>query len=84
METAGEGGAWGMAVLALYLMKTGGSVSKSAVTLSDFLDNVIFANEEGITITATDNEIKGFDDYMKVFLDSRSLEKSAIDVLKER
>ena len=84
METAGEGGAWGMAVLALYLMKTGGSVSKSAVTLSDFLDNVIFANEEGITITATDNEIKGFDDYMKVFLDSRSLEKSAIDVLRER
>ena len=84
METAGEGGAWGMAVLALYLMKTGGSVSKSAVTLSDFLDNVIFANEEGITITATDNEIKGFNDYMKVFLDSKSLEKSAIDVLKER
>ena len=41
METAGEGGAWGIAVLALFLMK------KEGRSLSEFLNEVIFKGQEG-------------------------------------
>ena len=81
METAGEGGAWGMAVLALYLLKTLGDAKGADMSLSDYLNNEIFAGEEGTTVTATDDEIKGFDDYMKVFNGAKELEQAAINVL---
>ena len=80
METAGEGGAWGMAVLALYLMKTGGDVLGSE-SLADFLNGTIFGGEEGTTITASTEEIKGFDDFMKTFTSAYSLETAAINTL---
>jgi len=80
METAGEGGAWGMAVLALYLMKTGGDVLGTE-SLSDFLNGTIFGDEEGITITASDEEIKGFDEFMKTFTSAYGLETAAINSL---
>jgi len=80
METAGEGGAWGMAVLALYLVKTGGDVLGSE-SLADFLNGTIFGGEEGTTITASEEEIKGFDEFMKSFTSAYSLEKAAIDTL---
>lgn len=80
METAGEGGAWGMAVLALYLMKTGGDVLGSE-SLADFLNGTIFGGEEGTTITASPEEIKGFDDFMKTFTSAYSLETVAINTL---
>ena len=75
METAGEGGAWGMAVLALYL------VSPENVTLSEFLNDKIFAGEEGTTITASEEEIKGFDEFMKTFKDVIPVERCAVEVL---
>ena len=63
METAGEGGAWGMAVLALYLMKR----AEENISLPDYLTTEIFAGENGTTVTADDEEIKGFDSFMKSF-----------------
>ena len=72
METAGEGGAWGMAVLALYLRYAGER------SLSEFLNEKIFAGEEGMTITATEEEIKGFDEFMKTFKATIAVEKAAV------
>ncbi|MBR1773431.1 MAG: FGGY-family carbohydrate kinase [Eubacterium sp.] len=80
METAGEGGAWGMAVLALYLMKTGGNAS-DGVSLSDFLKGEIFAGEEGTTVAADAEEVNGFNDYMKVFTSALELERAAIEAV---
>ena len=80
METAGEGGAWGMAVLALYLMKTGGNAS-NGVSLSDFLKGEIFAGEEGTTVTANAEEVNGFNDYMKAFTSALELERAAIEAV---
>ena len=70
-----------MAVLALYLLKTLGDAKGADMSLSDYLNNEIFAGEEGTTVTATDDEIKGFDDYMKVFNGAKELEQAAINVL---
>ncbi len=76
MKTAGEGGAWGMAILALYLEKS------SDMSLSDFLNKEIFAGQEGTTVTATAEEIGGFNDFMKVFKNTLPIEKAATQSLK--
>ena len=44
METAGEGGAWGIAVLASYLVN-----KEENETLEDFLDTKVFAGNQGST-----------------------------------
>ena len=75
METAGEGGAWGIAVLALYLLK------KEGRSLSEYLNDVIFAGEEGIEVTASAEEIEGFDNFMKTFNATLPIEKAAVETL---
>ena len=75
METAGEGGAWGIAVLALFLMKGEGR------SLSDYLNEVIFAGEEGVSVTASAEEIEGFDNFMKLFNATLPIEKAAVETL---
>ena len=75
METAGEGGAWGMAVLALYM------AAAKEKTLSEFLNQTIFAGEEGTTITATAEEIEGFNKFMETFKKALPIEKAAIEAL---
>ena len=86
METAGEGGAWGMAILALYLTKViGGAddniVKEGSLTLPDFLNNSIFAGESGSTVTATSEEIQGFDSFMESFKAALPIEKAAVETL---
>ena len=77
METAGEGGAWGIAVLALF------SSLEEKTSLSDYLNNVIFAGQAGETITAADEEIEGFNKFMTTFKAILPVEKAAIEGLKE-
>ena len=76
METAGEGGAWGMAILALFL-----NAAKDS-TLSDYLNNKIFAGEEGTTVTASEEEVKGFDEFIKSFKACMAVERAAVDSFK--
>ncbi len=86
METAGEGGAWGMAILALYLTKVIGgaddnTVKEGSLTLPDFLNNSIFAGESGSTVTATSEEIQSFDSFMESFKAALPIEKAAVETL---
>ena len=86
MDTAGEGGAWGMAILALYLTKVIGgaddnTVKEGSLTLPDFLNNLIFAGESGSTVTATSEEIQGFDSFMESFKAALPIEKAAVETL---
>ena len=76
METAGEGGAWGMAILALYLLNSADG------SLSDFLNNKIFAGQEGTTVTATAEEVQGFESFMETFKATLPIEQAAVDSLK--
>ena len=75
METAGEGGAWGIAVLALYLAQ---AKDKS---LADYLSGTIFAGEEGETVNASEEEVKGFDSFMESFKGAYGIEKAAVEAL---
>jgi sugar (pentulose or hexulose) kinase len=54
METAGEGGAWGMAILAAYMMK------KNGKSLPDFLDENVFGGMEVKTLAPTESGKAGF------------------------
>lgn len=77
METAGEGGAWGIALLASYLVnKEGGE------TLADFLDNKVFAGNEGSEIAPPQEDVDGFNAYIKEYQACLPIEETAVKVKK--
>lgn len=59
MKTAGEGGAWGMALLAAY------SVCGNGRTLPDFLDSEVFGGMECSTVQPEENGAAGFRKFME-------------------
>ena len=59
MPTAAEGGAWGIAVLALYMAD-----KKDGETLGDFLNTRIFASNEKTVIAPDKEDAAGFDKYL--------------------
>ena len=75
METAGEGGAWGIALLAAYLVN-----NKDNENLADFLDNKVFAGNTGTEIAPTKEEVEGFNKYIKEYQACLPIEKEATKV----
>ncbi len=73
METAGEGGAWGMALLAGYMCWR-----DEGQTLEDYLNNRVFAHMTGSTIAPTAAEVAGFEAYYKRFLGGLPVEQAAV------
>lgn len=71
-ESAGEGGAWGIALLAAYQAR----VDKGE-SLVDFLNNRVFAGLGGITIDPVQEDIDGFNKFMIKYKKGLSIEKSA-------
>ncbi len=59
METAGEGGPYGMALLAAYMLWR-----EDGETLADYLDHKVFAEAKSSTIMAEESEVKGFDAFL--------------------
>lgn len=76
METAGEGGAWGIAILASYLI-----YRKENETLDAYLTDRIFAGESGSTIEPDPEDVKGFDEFAKRYVNGLAIEKAAVDNL---
>ncbi len=73
METAGEGGPWGMALLASYLVN-----SDKHQSLADFLEGKVFAGNKGSEIVPTQEEVEGFDTYIKSYKQGLEIEKAAV------
>lgn len=73
METAGEGGAWGMALLASYLVN-----NAAERPLDRWLDIEIFAGNTGIEIVPTPDEVAGFDKYLENYTKALGVEKAAV------
>ncbi|MGN0608733.1 MAG: xylulokinase [Oscillospiraceae bacterium] len=69
MDTAGEGGAWGMALLAAYMIKGSGK------TLSDWLDSEVFSGMEKLTVAPEEKGRSGFNEYMKRYKSALGAEK---------
>ncbi|NRT73892.1 xylulokinase [Clostridium beijerinckii] len=77
METAAEGGAWGIAVLASYM------INKDAnETLDDYLTNKVFAGQIGTKIDPDSKDVEGFNEFIKRYTSGLAIERTAIDSLK--
>ena len=74
METAGEGGAWGIAVLASYLIN-----KEEGETLENFLDNKVFAGNQGSTLNPDPKGVEGFNVFMERYLKGIPIERAAVD-----
>ncbi|MCX7842583.1 MAG: FGGY-family carbohydrate kinase [Clostridia bacterium] len=77
METAGEGGAWGIALLASYMVNKGENE-----TLEDFLKNRVFAGKKGSSIAPDPKDVAGFNEFMKRYTKGLAIERAAVDNLK--
>ena len=76
MKTAGEGGAWGMAILAAYMLD-----KAEDEMLDTYLSDKVFAGEEGTTIAPDEKDVEGFDEFIKQYQKGLALERVAIDVM---
>jgi sugar (pentulose or hexulose) kinase len=77
METAGEGGAWGIALLASYMIHKSTNESLQA-----YLSDKVFAGENGTTIAPDQGDVAGFSAFMKRYKKGLVIEKAAVDGLK--
>ena len=73
METAGEGGAWGIALLGSYLVNNGKKLS-----LPDWLDEVVFAGNTGVEIAPTPEDVAGFNAYIETYKACLPVEEAAV------
>lgn len=76
METAGEGGPWGMAILASYAQQ-----KLDGEDLESFLNRKIFADAKGSTVEPSPEDMIGFDDFMKIYTEGLRIEHAAVEVL---
>ena len=73
METAGEGGPYGIALLSAYTLR-GGEYS-----LPDYLDKYAFATTKKQTLMANDEDIEGFERFAELYRAGLPVERAAID-----
>ena len=74
METAGEGGAWGIALLASYLVN-----NANGSTLADWLEQNVFAGNTGVDIAPTAEDVAGFNKWIENYKRGLAIEQAAVD-----
>ncbi|MDL4842971.1 xylulokinase [Aquibacillus rhizosphaerae] len=77
METAGEGGAWGIALLASYMINKEGNE-----TLDDYLNEKVFADQAVKTVSPNPKDVEGFDQFMVRYKKGLEIERAAVEHLK--
>ncbi len=76
METAGEGGPYGMALLCAYMLW-----KDEGESLADYLDNKVFADAKASTLMADARDIEGFDRFLARYRAALPMEEKAIEVI---
>ena len=76
METAGEGGPYGMALLAAYMLR-----KEAGETLEDYLNAHVFANAKGTTLAPQQADVDGFNAYITRYKAMLDVERKAVEVL---
>jgi sugar (pentulose or hexulose) kinase len=76
METAGEGGAWGIALLASYMLH-----KEKDEPLEAYLSKKVFAGEKGTTIAPDQRDVDGFTAFMERYKKGLIIERAAVDAL---
>ena len=74
METAGEGGAWGIALLASYMRNR-----EAAETLDAYLADKVFGGDKGITAEPVKEDVESFEAFMKRYARGLAIEKAAVE-----
>lgn len=74
METAGEGGAWGIALLASYMKNR-----EDGETLEAYLSQKVFAGQKGSTMAPDAADVKGFDEFMEKYVEALPVERAAVE-----
>ena len=74
METAGEGGAWGIALLASYLVN-----NANGSTLADWLEQNVFAGNTGVEIAPTAEDVAGFNKWIENYKRGLAIEQAAVE-----
>lgn len=76
METAGEGGPWGEAILAAYMVN-----KAEDETLQDYLNRKVFADAKCVTIEPNTEDMEGLESYISKFKEGIEMERIATKVL---
>ena len=77
METAGEGGAWGIALLASYMVH-----KREEQTLADYLSHQVFGGETGVCIEPDQKDVDGFNQFMERYRAGLAIERAAVEVMR--
>jgi sugar (pentulose or hexulose) kinase len=77
METAGEGGAWGIALLAAYRLR-----KAADQPLEAYLTDHVFASEHSTTVAPNPTDVAGFAAFMARYKTGLVIESAAVDGLK--
>jgi sugar (pentulose or hexulose) kinase len=77
METAGEGGAWGIALLAAYMLHR-----TENETLETYLSKRVVAGENGTTLAPDQRDVDGFKAFMERYRTGLVIERAAVDGLR--
>lgn len=79
VETAGEGGSWGCALLAAFMLE---HEKNADLTLPVFLQEKVFASMKAQTLEPNQKDVEGFNIYIQRFMDLIPTQQSAIACLK--
>lgn len=77
METAGEGGAWGIALLADYMKQ-----KQINETLEQYLNDKVFCGGEAVTIAPSQQDSEGFDKFIALYQKGLAIERAAVEAMK--
>jgi sugar (pentulose or hexulose) kinase len=76
MESAGEGGAWGIALLAAYKLR-----KKEGESLEEYLEQKVFGENAGLRVEAAEEDIRGFAAFMERYRRGLAVERAAVEYL---
>lgn len=74
METAGEGGAWGIALLAAYMLK-----KDESETLEEYLEKRVFSDQKNETLQPQEKDVKGFRSFLSAYQKGLTVERAAVE-----
>lgn len=77
MKTAGEGGAWGMAILANYMIQKGADES-----LEDYLEEHVFMGQEGVTLSPVPADVAGFEEFIERYERALPVVREAVQSIR--
>ena len=76
METAGEGGPYGMALLVSYMIN-----KEEGESLPDYLDNKVFAGAKSVSVMADGSDVAGFAAFLDKYKNALPVERKATEVI---